>query len=291
MLASRLNSCIRKSSRRPTGRRPAISAPRRGDVRLQPVELLGHVGLDRDQRQLLRQPRLVDRRDGGEHRLEPAPQQRRRCAPARASAVARAAAASAAMRSSWPASVAASAAPSPARAARERRDQRPDVGAERGQQPRRLGRPAASASITPRTARRSAAVIGARSRPAAGRRLRRRQRRRDRRRRAPRAAAAAPPRRPPAPPAASPSPSRAPAPPPPAARKRGVERLEALGQPQPQVEAAAVDAARLPGPGDAVGRSGTVGDSPSSRSAASRRSTRPMGDFPPALRPFCVKLR
>ena len=48
---------------------------RRGDVRLQPVELLGDVGLHRDQRQLLGEPGLVDRRRRRQHRLEPAPHQ------------------------------------------------------------------------------------------------------------------------------------------------------------------------------------------------------------------------
>ena len=42
--------------------------------------------------------------------------------------------------------------------------------------------------------------------------------------------------------------------------ERRVERLEAFRQPQPQVEAAAVDAARLPGPGEAPDAAGEVGE-------------------------------
>ena len=55
VLASRLNSCARKSSRRPTAPPRVDQLLRLGDVRGQPVELLAHVGLGGEQDRFLMQ--------------------------------------------------------------------------------------------------------------------------------------------------------------------------------------------------------------------------------------------
>ena len=60
MLASRLNSWARKSSRRPAGSLAVEQLARRGDVRGQALQLLLDVGARRQQRRLLVEARLVE---------------------------------------------------------------------------------------------------------------------------------------------------------------------------------------------------------------------------------------
>ena len=114
VLASRLNSCSRKSRRRPTGSLLLEDAADLDDVAVEAVELLVHVELLQRQHQLLLQPARVDRlRQVGQPRFElGALAARGSAAPA-----SRTSAAIAAMPSTRSGSTAASLAPSRSRAA------------------------------------------------------------------------------------------------------------------------------------------------------------------------------
>ncbi len=265
---------------------------RRRDVRLQPVELLGHVGLHRDQRQLLRQPRLVDRRgraaSTASSRLRSSAPAARRPAPRRWRAPPRPAPRSgrAAPRAAPPAPrprpprAAASAARSGSISAASCAPATPASSAGAGSRPRarrapRAGRPPSSARGRARAAPPPPTPPAPRRPPPP----------------APRGSAAAAPPPPRAPAAASPSPSRGPAPGPP---PRGSARSSASkpsgsrnrrSSPRPLTLRASQVQARPPAPPAQVGEAGH-------RRQRHDEPTRAIGEFPAdSFRQFCCKLR
>ncbi len=243
---------------RPEGPAPAISARPAATCAVSRSSSSVTSDLDREQRELLRQPRLVHRCGHDQHRLEPAPEQRAGAAgpglggdPRRR----RQRLDPVELRREHAGERRAFGGPRLG----QRREQRLDLGDECGQQ--RLGLLRRRAFAVEHAAHPDQVRRGHRREvePEPRCRLRRRERRHDRalqrlgvQPRHPAPAAARQPQhhrhRP-----AREQPARGSA-------YRRVERLHPVGQPQPQVEAAAIDAPRLPGPGESIASPDPVGE-------------------------------